>query len=80
MTYGKQTTKMTADELNELIATSRTVTVTFTGEEYAAAAMLAENRGQSIEQYLKTLVREETDAAIELAKLAGAGAAGKDGG
>ena len=29
---------------------------------------LAEHRGVSIEEYLKTLVREERDAAIELAK------------
>ena len=69
MTVGKQTTKMTAAELTELLSTAQTVTVTFTGEEYAALTMLAESRELNAEQYLKALVNEEREAALELAKL-----------
>jgi hypothetical protein len=74
MTAGKQTTKMTADELSALLSTPQTISITFTGEEFATLSMLAEGRGLPIEQYLKTLVREERDAAIEAAKAAGASA------
>jgi hypothetical protein len=51
-----------------LIGSDRTVSVTFSGPEYGEVEALAEHRGVSIEEYLKTLVREERDAAIELAK------------
>ncbi len=76
MTAGKQTTKMTAAELEALLKTPQTVTITFTGDEYAELALLAESRGLAVDQYLKTLVREERDAALELARLAGAGGGG----
>jgi hypothetical protein len=70
MATGKQTLKLTPEEMTALLGTDRTVSVTFTGPEYGEVEMLAEHRGVSIEEYLKTLVREERDAAIELARAA----------
>jgi prolyl-tRNA editing enzyme YbaK/EbsC (Cys-tRNA(Pro) deacylase) len=68
MTTGKQTLKLSPAEMAALIGTDRTVSVTFSGPEYGEVEALAEHRGVSIEEYLKTLVREERDAAIELAR------------
>ena len=68
MTTGKQTVKLTAEEIGALIGTDQTISVTFTGPEYAELEALAEVRGLAVEEYLKALVREERDAAIELAK------------
>ena len=48
------------------------MSVTFTGPEYAEVEALADHRGLAVEEYLKALVREERDAAIELAKAAAA--------
>ena len=70
MATGKQTLKLSTEEMAALLGTERTVSVTFTGPEYGEVEMLAEHRGVSIEEYLKTLVREERDAAIELARAA----------
>jgi len=68
MTTGKQTLKLSSEEITAILGTDRTVSVTFTGPEYAEVEALAEHRGVSIEEYLKALVREERDAAIELAR------------
>jgi len=76
MTIGKQTARMSTDQLRALLETERPVTVTFTGPEYAELEMLAQHRGLPVEEFLKALVREERDAAIELAK-ATAGGQGK---
>jgi hypothetical protein len=69
MTIGKQTLKMSPEELSALLDSEHTVSVTLTGQEYAEMEMLAEHRGVSVEEFLKALVREERDAAIELARL-----------
>ncbi|HEY3815761.1 MAG TPA: hypothetical protein VGL81_01240 [Polyangiaceae bacterium] len=68
MTTGKQTLKLTSEEITAILGTDKTVSVTFTGPEYQELEVLAELRGVAIEEYLKTLVREERDAAIALAK------------
>lgn len=64
MTTGKQTLKLSAEEIATIVGTDRTVSVTFTGPEHAEVEALAEHRGVSIEEYLKTLVREDRDATI----------------
>jgi hypothetical protein len=43
------------------------VTVTFTGEQFAEALMLAERRELDVPGYLKELVREEREALVERA-------------
>jgi hypothetical protein len=68
MTTGKQTLKLSPEEIKAIVGTDRTVSVTFTGPEYSELETLAELRSVSVEEYLKALVREERDAAIELAK------------
>jgi hypothetical protein len=72
MTTSKQTLKLTPEEMAQLLGTDRTVSVTFSGPEYQEVEALAEHRGVAIEEYLKALVREERDAAIELARAAAA--------
>jgi len=64
MTTGKQTLKLSAEEIAAVLGTDRTVSVTFTGPEYGEVEALAEHRGASIEDYLKALVREDRDATI----------------
>ncbi|MGD0527191.1 MAG: hypothetical protein ABSE49_18770 [Polyangiaceae bacterium] len=72
MSSSKQTLKLSPEEIKAIVGTDRTISVTFTGPEYAEVEALADHRGLSIEEYLKALVREERDAAIELAKAAAA--------
>jgi hypothetical protein len=68
MTTGKSTLKLSTEELRALLDTEQTVSVTFTGPEYAELELLAEHRGLPVDQFLKALVREERDAAIDAAK------------
>ena len=64
MTTGKQTLKLSPEEIAKIVGTDRTVSVTFTGPEYGEVEALAEHRGVPVEDYLKTLVREDRDATI----------------
>jgi hypothetical protein len=79
MTIGKQTARMSTDQLRSLLETERSLTVTFTGPEYAELEMLAQHRGLPVDQYLKALVREDRDATIEQARTSpGAGGSGEN--
>jgi hypothetical protein len=79
MTIGKQTARMSTDQLRALLDTERTVTVTLTGPEYAELEMLAQHRGLPVEEFIKALVREDRDATIERARTSpGAGGSGEN--
>jgi hypothetical protein len=63
----KKMSDMSEAELAQILAKSHTVTVTFSGDQYAEALMLAERRELDVPGYLKELVREEREALVELA-------------
>ena len=63
----KKMSDMTEAELAQILTKNHTVTVTFTGEQFAEALMLAERRELDVPGYLKELVREEREALVELA-------------
>jgi len=70
----KKMSDMTEAELAAILAKSHSVTVTFTGEEYAEALMLAERREVDVAAYLKELVGEEREELLALVNASKEGA------
>jgi len=62
----KKMSDMTEAELAAMLTKSHTVTVTFSGQEYAEAMMLAERREVDVTAYLKELVAEEREELLAL--------------
>jgi hypothetical protein len=71
----KKMSDMTEAELAAMLTRSHTISVTFSGEQYAEALMLAERRELDLADYLKERVREERDELVALANAGNEGSA-----
>lgn len=70
----KKMSDMSEAELAALLKKTHTVTVTFSGQEYAEALMLAERRELDVPTYLKERVSEEREELLALVDAAKEGA------